>query len=81
MPVEYSTISIVRCERLSRRLDQPRHVLDTEDLRQPARDLRIRRVLEKIAALQCFHEEEADRADMQFHRPRRSFRSRRRYAW
>ena len=61
MPVEYRTISIVRCDRLSRRVDQAGHLLHTQDLRQPAGRLRVRRVVEQIATLQRLHEEEAQR--------------------
>jgi hypothetical protein len=64
-----------------RRLDQPRHVINAQDLRQPARDLRVRRVREELAALRRLHEEEGIAQTCSFTVHGASFRSRRRYAW
>jgi hypothetical protein len=54
-----------------RRVDQLRDVIDAENLREATRGLGVRRVVQRVPALQRLHEEEADRADVEPHRPRR----------
>ena len=51
-------------------VDHPRHLLDAQDLRQPTRGFRIRRVVEQVATLQRLHEEEAQRRDVEADRQR-----------
>jgi hypothetical protein len=48
-------------------VDQSRHFLDAQDLRQPTRSLGIRRLVEQIRTLQRLHEEEAQRRDVEAH--------------
>ena len=46
-------------------VDEPRDLLDAQDLRQPARGFGIRRVIEQVAPLQRLHEEEPQGRHMQ----------------
>jgi hypothetical protein len=55
---------------VARPVDQSGNFLRTEDRREPPRDLRKRKVLQQVRALQRLHEEEPERRDVQFHRPR-----------
>jgi hypothetical protein len=51
-------------------VDQLRHLLDGQDLRQPTRSVRVGRVVEQVPTLQRLHEEEAQRRDMEADRQR-----------
>jgi hypothetical protein len=51
------------------RVDQVRDVIDAQNLRESTRGLGVRRVVQRVLALQRLHEEEADRADVEPHRP------------
>ena len=51
-------------------VDDPCHLLDAQDLRQPSRGFGIRRVVEQVPALQRLHEEEAQRRDVEANRQR-----------
>ena len=53
-----------------RGINQSGDFVDRQDRRQPTRDLRIRNVVEQIAALQRLDEEESERRDVQLHGPR-----------
>ena len=70
MPVEYSTISIVRSVRLPAASINRVTSSTRQDGRQPARHLGIRDVVEGIPPLQRLHEEEPERRDMELHGPR-----------
>jgi hypothetical protein len=71
IPVEYKTISIVRCDRL----------FDAQNLWQPTRRFGIRRVVEQISPLQRLHEEDAQPRHVEGNVSGRIFGSRSRYAW
>jgi hypothetical protein len=51
-------------------VDQPRHLLDAQNLRQPTRRFQIGRVVEQVPTLQRLHEEEAQRRDVEADRQR-----------
>ena len=70
MPVEYSTISIVRSVSV-RAASISRVTSSTVRIVGSRRGhLRIRDVVEQVAPLQRLHEEEPERRDMELHRPR-----------
>ena len=73
MPVEYSTISIVRS--VSVRAASINRVTSST-VRMVGRrrgHLRIRDVVEQVPPLQRLHEEEPERRDVELHRPRLEF--------
>jgi hypothetical protein len=68
-PVEYKTISIVRCDKLSA-ASMSRATSSTQDLRQATCGFGIRRILEQVAPVQRLHEEEPQCRHMQADCPR-----------
>ena len=73
MPVEYSTISIVRSVSV-RAASINRATSSTVRMVGRRRGhLRIRDVVEQVPSLQRLHEEEPERRDMELHRPRLEF--------
>jgi hypothetical protein len=78
MPVEYSVMSIVRVKQIAGRVDQPRHFLRTQDLRQFATALRTGQIVEQEMPLQRLDVEKRSPATCCCTVPASSFRSRNR---
>ena len=70
MPVEVQDHQHRAVRQAAGRVDEPGHLLDAQDLREPTRRLGVRRVIEQIAALQRLHEEEPQGGNVQTHSQR-----------